>query len=118
MILGHGIDLLHLHRIRTLTARQSLSRLTSRIMTLQEQQDLHQLMNQYKLNEPLRQYEMKGNVELASKDLDVVFRRVGATWAVKEAMYKAVYPQMKLSWKDMSYLKVNGQSSLLSLCGS
>ncbi|KAF7301333.1 4'-phosphopantetheinyl transferase [Mycena indigotica] len=87
-ILGIGVDVLHLPRIFNLIKRYP-SRLHSRILSAQELLDL------------------PGNHESR-------LRFIAVRWAVKEAAYKAFYPHLRPSWKDLT-LRKDGPKPKLEL---
>ncbi|KAF8313495.1 4'-phosphopantetheinyl transferase [Clavulina sp. PMI_390] len=81
MILGVGVDILHLPRIEALVARRGLVPLARRILHPEE----HDAFD--KLDQPSRQ-----------------LRFLAVRWAIKEAAYKAVQPQLQPTWKQFTFL--------------
>ncbi|EJD01323.1 4'-phosphopantetheinyl transferase [Fomitiporia mediterranea MF3/22] len=78
MILGVGIDIVHLPRIASLVARRGSERLAQRILSPRE----------------------LPHWRLESKD---AVRYLAVRFSVKEAAYKALYP-VRPTWKELSYL--------------
>ncbi|KAJ7179189.1 4'-phosphopantetheinyl transferase [Mycena filopes] len=76
MVLGIGVDVVHLPRIAALLKRYP-KRLVSRILSPHEIAQSH------------------------SAVADPTF--VAVRWAVKEAAYKALYPHRKPTWRELSY---------------
>jgi len=83
-ILGIGVDVLHLPR---LTRHLADNRLARRILSPQE----------------LREY-----LALPKEDHGRRIHFLGVRWAVKEAVYKAVYPSLKPTWQDFTLRKCAG----------
>jgi len=83
-ILGIGVDILHLPR---LTRHLSDNRLAKRILSPAE----------------LCEY-----LALPKENHGRRIRFLGVRWAVKEAMYKAVYPTIKPTWKNFTLRKYAG----------
>ncbi|KAI9510449.1 4'-phosphopantetheinyl transferase [Russula earlei] len=77
-MLGIGVDILHLPR---LARHLSDNRLAKRILSPAE----------------LREY-----LSLPEEDRGRRIRFLGVRWAVKEAVYKAVCPTLKPTWKDFT----------------
>ncbi|KAF9357630.1 hypothetical protein BGX34_009287 [Mortierella sp. NVP85] len=94
-ILGIGVDILHLPRMRQVLARHP-ERLITRILTKSEQQEFHAIR------------EKAGQ----TNDDDAPIRYLGARWALKEASYKAMYPHHKLTWQDVTVVKQGGKPCL------
>ncbi|KAG6855129.1 hypothetical protein C0991_006058 [Blastosporella zonata] len=80
-ILGIGVDVLHVPRIAALLARRG-SRLPDRILSQME----------------TLQYQL-----LPTQDISRRIRFLAVRWAVKEATYKAMYPIVQPTWKEVSY---------------
>ncbi|KAH8921807.1 4'-phosphopantetheinyl transferase [Atractiella rhizophila] len=87
MIYGVGVDLIHLSRLSSLFGRlpSSRSRLADRILTSNERAEF-----------------------LSYQDLlsDAALQFLATRWAAKEAAYKAVYPLLKPTWKELEVSKV------------
>ncbi|KAK0468283.1 4'-phosphopantetheinyl transferase [Desarmillaria tabescens] len=79
MILGIGVDVVHLPRIAALIARRGPERFAQRILS----------------NEELQSWKAIHEVDRA--------RFLAVRWAVKEAAYKAMYPTVKPTWKHLSF---------------
>ncbi|GAA5874169.1 hypothetical protein JCM16303_005760 [Sporobolomyces ruberrimus] len=85
MILGIGTDLLHLARLRALLARRHPHQLATRILSPTELLEWDECRNDGSNSDP------EGYLALR--------------WTAKEAAYKALYPQYKLTWKDLDVSK-------------
>ncbi|KAJ7781307.1 4'-phosphopantetheinyl transferase [Mycena metata] len=75
MVLGIGVDVVHIPRIVALLKRYP-QRLASRILSPHEATESHLLA-------------------------DPTF--IAVRWAVKEAAFKAIYPHRKPTWKEFTY---------------
>ncbi|GAA5820082.1 hypothetical protein JCM11251_005474 [Rhodosporidiobolus azoricus] len=87
MILGVGVDLLHLPRLRSLLNRRDPLRLAGRICSaaeLEQWQDMH------------------SSGQGAESE-----RFLASRWAAKEAAYKALYPTFRPTWKNLEIRKVD-----------
>ncbi|KAF9189939.1 hypothetical protein BGZ51_009151 [Haplosporangium sp. Z 767] len=94
-ILGIGVDILHLPRIRQVLLRHP-KRLLTRILTKTEQDEFRVL-----------QEGTDGDI-----DHDNLIRYLGTRWTLKEASYKALYPHHKMTWQDVTVVKDNGKPVL------
>ncbi|KAK0486884.1 4'-phosphopantetheinyl transferase [Armillaria luteobubalina] len=79
MILGIGVDVVHVPRIAALVARRGPERFAQRILSNEE------LLSWKTIHEGDRS------------------RFLAVRWAVKEAAYKAMYPAVKPTWKEFSF---------------
>ncbi|KAF9896531.1 hypothetical protein BX616_007267 [Lobosporangium transversale] len=95
-ILGIGIDILHLPRIKHILIRHP-ERFLTRILTKTELQEYRVLLE-----------KTSGKV-----DVDAPVRYLGARWALKEASYKAAFPHHKLTWQDVIITKKDGKPCLI-----
>ncbi|KAL1929058.1 hypothetical protein VTP01DRAFT_2117 [Rhizomucor pusillus] len=89
MIIGIGVDILHLPRIAQLVSRRGSRPLARRILSPRELQEFDTLPNK------------KDQV-----------RYLGSRWCIKEAIYKALYPAHKLEWKQVWVTKEKGKPVL------
>jgi len=80
-ILGVGVDVVHIPRIAALLQRRG-PRLASRILSQEE----------------YPQWE-----SLPVSDVSRRVRFIAVRWGVKEAAYKAMYPAVRPSWKELAY---------------
>ncbi|KAK3837066.1 MAG: 4'-phosphopantetheinyl transferase [Linnemannia elongata] len=94
-ILGIGIDILHLPRLKQVLSRRP-DRFLTRVLTKAELTDFEQLKT-----------EIHGKVAH-----DRAVRFVGVRWALKEATYKAMTPRHKLTWQDVTVYKDQGKPCL------
>ncbi|KAL1921159.1 uncharacterized protein VTP21DRAFT_10875 [Calcarisporiella thermophila] len=87
MIVGIGVDMLHIPRLQALLSRRPTNPklFARRILSPAEQEEPWQ-------NDP------------------VSF--LSSRWTVKEACYKALYPSHRLNWKEVTLYKVNGKPQL------
>ncbi|KAI0685600.1 4'-phosphopantetheinyl transferase [Cytidiella melzeri] len=83
-ILGIGVDVVHLPRIADLVKRRTAQRLASRILSSTEMDDW-------------------GKVSKANSSRHVLFLAV--RWSLKEAAYKAMFPRVQPTWKELTYRK-------------
>ncbi|TFL05671.1 4'-phosphopantetheinyl transferase superfamily [Pterulicium gracile] len=83
MILGIGVDLVHLARIAKMVAGRHGRRFPARILSSEE----------------VKEFDFLGG------GVDRRMRYLAVRWAVKEAAYKALYPTIRPSWKDLSLLR-------------
>ncbi|KAE9410420.1 4'-phosphopantetheinyl transferase [Gymnopus androsaceus JB14] len=78
-ILGIGVDIAHIPRFSALTKRRGPTSLARRILSQVE-------FDQWTRLDPSKNAQF-----------------MAVRWALKEATYKAVYPSLRPSWKDLSY---------------
>ena len=107
-ILGIGVDVVHLPRILALLNRRCPDRFASRILSTAEYgqwQALHISEAQDHVRFLAVRYT---SFEQYFLDLIYLFYR----WSVKEASYKAMYPIVKTSWKELTYEKISGKPTL------
>lgn len=91
MLLGVGVDLLHLTRLRAMLARREPARLAARILSDEESAQWNDLA--------------------ASPDQSERF--LALRWTAKEAAYKALYPAIVARWADLTVSK-QGPKPILS----
>lgn len=103
MIVGVGVDILGISRIKALLTRkpQAMARFSRRILSKQE----------------LIQF----NSDITEKDHQISY--LATRWCLKEAVYKAVYPRQILHWKDVTITKTGPKPTMevkwnLELAGS
>ena len=100
-ILGIGVDVLHLPR---LTRHLSNDRLARRILSPAELRDYLALP----IEDHGKRIHFLG-VRCAPLSVDSCpVSHSTRRWAVKEAVYKAVYPALKPTWKEFTLRKVTG----------
>ncbi|TFK75975.1 4'-phosphopantetheinyl transferase [Pluteus cervinus] len=88
MILGVGVDLVHVPRIVALTRRKGYDRFAKRILSASEHSDW---------------------LKLDKNQTDICTRFLAVRWGIKEAAYKAFFPAVKPTWKELTYQgHVNG----------
>ncbi|KAF8514511.1 4'-phosphopantetheinyl transferase [Gautieria morchelliformis] len=88
MIIGIGTDILFLPRIVSLVKRRSAERFATRILSEEEHDQWRSLRNSAER-----------------------LRYLAVRWAVKEAAYKALQPEVELKWKNMSFMKCSASTS-------
>jgi holo-[acyl-carrier protein] synthase len=100
-VLGIGVDITLLSRFSSLLQRRSARRLATRILSLEEEAALEGIAP-----ENVSQRVKFMAVRCARKrphknhiDTDNLFPR----WAVKEAAYKALYPTIVPTWRELTY---------------
>ncbi|GAA5840363.1 hypothetical protein JCM9279_002357 [Rhodotorula babjevae] len=86
MLVGVGVDLVHLARLRSLCSRRTPLKLAHRILSTQE----------------LDEYTHTAHT------LDQRHQFLALRWAAKEAAYKALYPTCTPSWKHLAVSKPPG----------
>ncbi|KAJ3556852.1 hypothetical protein NP233_g11886 [Leucocoprinus birnbaumii] len=82
MLLGIGVDIVHILRIAAIVKRQAEHKFARRILSTNE----------------LEQWAL-----LQSNDNHNRVQFLAVRWAVKEAAYKALYPTAKPTWKQLTY---------------
>ncbi|KAI0069053.1 4'-phosphopantetheinyl transferase [Artomyces pyxidatus] len=93
-VLGIGIDILHIPRIISLISRRPPTHLATRILS---------------------PAELSTWTALPAEDEERRARFLAVRWAVKEAAYKAFYPVLKPTWKDLTFLRAgNSQKPVLT----
>ncbi|GAA5926068.1 holo-ACP synthase [Sporobolomyces koalae] len=92
MIVGIGVDLLHIARLRALVQRRSTQQLARRILAPEELAEWHDR-------------GLDDSQEAAEKYLAL-------RWTAKEAAYKALYPRIQATWKDLVVTKVDRKPCL------
>ena len=98
MILGVGVDIVHLPRIAALISRRGSDKLAKRILS------------------PTEYIEFRAKYDINNDPSQV--RYLGSRWCMKEAVYKALYPIHKLEWKQVSITKQAGKPHLFILNSS
>ncbi|OAX43908.1 4'-phosphopantetheinyl transferase [Rhizopogon vinicolor AM-OR11-026] len=86
LILGIGVDILHLPRLISLLSRKGSDAFAARILSTQELRSFQRLREQH-----------------GEDNTERIARFLGVRWAVKEAAYKALYP-IRPTWKEIIYL--------------
>ncbi|GAA5824354.1 hypothetical protein JCM5353_007038 [Sporobolomyces roseus] len=86
MIVGIGADLLHLPRLRSLLTRRTPQQFASRILSKEELREWKERQNGWNTK------QMESYLALR--------------WTAKEAAYKALYPHVKPTWKDLVVKKL------------
>ncbi|KII94790.1 hypothetical protein PLICRDRAFT_47803 [Plicaturopsis crispa FD-325 SS-3] len=87
-ILGHGVDLVHLPRISSILQRRGPAGLAKRILSPEEHVDW----------------------EALPPEPSSSARFLAVRWGVKEAAYKALYPAVRPTWKELTYHGFRGDS--------
>ncbi|KAI9308704.1 4'-phosphopantetheinyl transferase superfamily [Cunninghamella echinulata] len=97
MILGIGVDIIHLPRIKTLISKRGIEGFARRVLSPIEYQNF---FNQYPkdLQDPVQQQRQ--------------LLYLGSRWCIKEATYKALYPTYRLEWKQVTVNKHKGKPIL------
>ncbi|KAI6151983.1 4'-phosphopantetheinyl transferase [Pisolithus tinctorius] len=100
---GIGIDILHVPRLVALIKRRGLSKLPSRILSPVELDAFRALTSQ--------PGNGGGTSTANERGLDSIVRFLGVRWAVKEAVYKALYP-LRPTWKELTYTSFDVKNGL------
>jgi holo-[acyl-carrier protein] synthase len=90
-IVGIGVDLVHLPRMKRLIETRSMERLAKRILCLNELTALN-------------------SIKLPDRQISFLATR----WAAKEATYKALSGTIELSWKDIEVTTSSGRKPTIS----
>ncbi|CAG8608562.1 12554_t:CDS:2 [Dentiscutata erythropus] len=100
MILGIGVDIIHLPRLKALLSRtpSSLKKFTSRILTSDESKEFQSTFSSI-LN------TRYNHITIEHK----IVSYLAVRWTLKEATYKALYPHNCITWKDVSIKKIKGK---------
>lgn len=125
MIAGVGIDILHLGRLRALVERRSLDKLAKRILSPQEATDLRRLcgstgalLDSSLSAEALRFLAVRSVSPVPTENpngsgthpkltqVELHSRFSFYRWTTKEAAFKALFPAMRITWKDIEVTKV------------
>lgn len=119
MIVGTGVDLLSLVRLRALVARRNVNRFAKRVLSAQELEEWHvrrlESERPWSAEQELRFLAVRYVLFICHLFLVqamVLEADLNHRWASKEAAYKALYPTYKLGWKQISVEKVGGKPSL------
>ena len=101
-IIGVGIDVVHIPRIVSLVTRRTPTKLASRILSPSEFSD-------WKILSPPTTSAVtpRDSNPIWAESLESV-RFLAVRWAIKEAAYKALFPNYKPSWKELSVSKEPG----------
>jgi holo-[acyl-carrier protein] synthase len=105
-IIGIGVDIVHVPRIASLVRRRSPAKFAARILSPTE-------LSEWKTLSP----PTTSAPAATARDSDVIatvpdiskrVRFLAVRWAVKEAAYKALFPNYRPTWKDLSVSKEPG----------
>ncbi|KAG0225380.1 hypothetical protein BGW42_004466 [Actinomortierella wolfii] len=124
MILGIGVDVLHVPRLRRLVSLRP-ERFLTRILTKVEQSEFRQQLQEMDeqtetaassvsstTSESSAVSSIRASVPKAIES-EASIRYLATRWALKEATYKALYPRHKLVWQDVTVYKKDGKPGLL-----
>ncbi|RHZ75311.1 hypothetical protein Glove_216g110 [Diversispora epigaea] len=98
MILGIGVDIIHLPRIYSLITRnfpRQFKRFVTRILDSDEIKEFYSIF-------PINN---EGDNMIIDNYNHPVVQYLAVRWSIKEAAYKALYPNYKATWKDLSVKK-------------
>ncbi|GBB92839.1 hypothetical protein RclHR1_20640001 [Rhizophagus clarus] len=115
MILGIGIDIIHLPRIQTLLTRKptSLLHFSKRILSDRELKEFNIFLSNQKKNliitKDLSSNNLKQDKIMINNNIT---KYLAVRWTLKEAAYKALYPHCRLTWKDISVNKIKEKPQL------
>jgi len=102
VILGIGIDILHLPRLQQLGHRRQVRRATAKSESASKNAALDRLAKRILCNSEWKEYEQLVQQQIDTTQLE---RYVAVRWSAKEAAYKALYPKYVVSWKDLRVYK-------------
>ena len=103
-IIGVGIDIVHIPRIVSLVVRRTPAKLAARMLSPSELSEWETL---YLPTTTTSTVTAKGSSTITTENLKWV-RFLAVRWAVKEAAYKALFPNYKPTWKELSVSKEPG----------
>ncbi|PKC66991.1 hypothetical protein RhiirA1_535203 [Rhizophagus irregularis] len=116
MILGIGIDIIHLSRIKALLTRKptSLLHFSKRILSDGELKEFNIFLSNQKKNlisaNNLSQNNSKQDKIMINNN---IIKYLAVRWTLKEAAYKALFPHYRLTWKDISISKIKEKPYLM-----
>ncbi|KAL4241312.1 4'-phosphopantetheinyl transferase domain superfamily protein [Abortiporus biennis] len=90
-ILGIGVDIVHLPRILSLVQRRSAEKLAKRILSTQELADWK---------------------KISGKPESQQAQFLAVRWSLKEAAYKALYPAIIPTWKELTFHPLNASATM------
>ena len=99
-IIGVGIDIVHVPRIVSLVTRRTPTKLAARILSPSEFSEWETL---YPPTTSRTSHSSQSNA-IGMETLEWV-RFLAVRWAIKEAAYKALSPDYKPTWKELSVFK-------------
>jgi len=102
-IIGIGIDIIHVPRIVSLVARRTPAKLAARILSSSELSEWEAL-SPPTTSTPTATVTTMGSTAVATETPKWV-RFLAVRWAVKEAAYKALFPNYRPTWKELSVSK-------------
>ncbi|KAI9487507.1 MAG: 4'-phosphopantetheinyl transferase [Benjaminiella poitrasii] len=94
MILGIGVDIVHLPRIAAIVHRRGKDKFAKRILS------------------PIEYKEFQSNRLIPSFNDEKQLAYLSSRWCIKEATYKALYPIHKLEWKHVTVIKKEGKPGI------
>ncbi len=104
-ILGIGVDVVHLPRIAALIKRRTAHKLASRILSTHELEDWQRVVSQADLAQQTRFLAVRfvHGFSISTIKGRNLLRCSCHRWSVKEAAYKALYPHVVPTWKEITY---------------
>lgn len=113
MLLGVGVDLLHLTRLRAMLARREPARLAARILSDEESAQWNDLAASPDQSERFLALRCVAK-QISSREQDADRSQFSTgSWTAKEAAYKALYPAIVARWADLTVSK-QGPKPILS----
>ena len=110
-ILGIGVDVVHVPRILALLNRRRPDRFASRILSTTEYGQWQALQMSDDIQDRV-QFLAVRYIKTVGYNNFLILIRLFRRWSVKEASYKAMYPVVKASWKELTYEKISGKPTL------
>ena len=102
-IIGVGIDIVHVPRIVSLVARRTPAKFAARILSQNEFSEWETLLSP-PTTSTSTVTARNPNTSIVTETPEWV-RFLTVRWAVKEAAYKALFPNYEPTWKDLSVSK-------------
>lgn len=111
-ILGIGVDIVQLSRVARIVDKRGAARFAQRILSVEERTEWEQLQGQ---EQQIRFLAVRYVDDLARWKHGYLV--VIASWSVKEAAYKALFPAFRPTWKDLALQKIGVKPSLYHSLG-
>lgn len=113
MIVGVGADLTSLLRIHGILTRVAPLRLAAKILSEEERIALCKTFTYSELGAPIVSYKLPTDWSGITHDQKRLATYFGVRFAIKEAVYKGMYPT-RVKWTEVTINKTNGLTSLTS----
>ncbi|KAJ3216688.1 hypothetical protein HDU67_009120 [Dinochytrium kinnereticum] len=100
-----GVDIIHLPRIHALLQRTSPLRFARKILAVEE---VRQFQQRFKRSLDVT-FEQSDSFLSSPVEEQQISRYLGGRWALKEATYKACFPDLKPTWKQVTIISDRGK---------